>query len=425
MDSNNFILNFIIKNNLEKFKDIDLRDEIIKKKVFEISNLLYSNYDISKLKEFKEKYFKNNCENKLFILSLYNAISKKYLKKIDNNLNEKKNKTKQVISIIFAVYGEQNRIKTQKEHPHGEDLVNEKFKQISWLFNGIKYLNWEIIVVDDGCPNNSGKLVEEIIKNNNLKNIKVLYLRDILTNKNYNSVKKLNDVSESRKGGSILLGLEESIKNNSEGVSIYTDADLSTNLSQIGLLLEPIYLKNKLVSIGSRREKESVVVKKGLRNDRGKLFIYLWKKLIPNLDNIIDTQCGFKAFKKEVIPEIIYDNIEFKFAFDIELLVKFSKKYGQNKIEKVPIVWLDSDEESTTKDLNPYLDMLKSIVKFREKYFMDLNVNKEYIGFIKNMTSKDFDKLVKNIPEEIIDTPVEKLSDLNINIHKFRENILD
>jgi hypothetical protein len=50
------------------------------------------------------------------------------------------------------------------------------------------------------------------------------------------------------------------------------------------------------VAIGSRREPDSVVVKQGTRNDRGKLFIYLWKRMVPVLGDIIDTQCGFKAF---------------------------------------------------------------------------------------------------------------------------------
>ena len=55
-----------------------------------------------------------------------------------------------------------------------------------------------------------------------------------------------------------------------------------------------IYIREAV--IGSRREEASIVVKKGVRNLRGKLFIYLWKRLIPNLNYVVDTQCGFKAF---------------------------------------------------------------------------------------------------------------------------------
>ena len=151
-------------------------------------------------------------------------------------------------------------------------------------------------------------------------------------------------------------------------IIVYTDADLSTHLGQVMLLVDLLLNQNKTVAIGSRREPNSVVIKKGARNDRGKLFIYLWKRLIPNLGDIVDTQCGFKAFRAEIIPEIIEDLIENKFAFDIELLVK-AELLKKDSIIKIPIAWIDSEEASTTTDIQPYLPMLKSIVKMSKEYF--------------------------------------------------------
>jgi hypothetical protein len=71
--------------------------------------------------------------------------------------------------------------------------------------------------------------------------------------------------------------------NSKNHIVAFTDADLSTHLGQTMLLINPVLNHSKLASIGSRREENSVVVKKGKRNDRGKLFIYLWKQLIPEL----------------------------------------------------------------------------------------------------------------------------------------------
>ncbi len=82
--------------------------------------------------------------------------------------------------------------------------------------------------------------------------------------------------------------------------------------------------------------------------------------MIPNLDNIIDTQCGFKAFDAAIIPEITLNNVEHKFAFDIELLLK-TTFLKADAISKVPIAWIDSDTASTTADLQPYLPMFKAI----------------------------------------------------------------
>ncbi len=94
-------------------------------------------------------------------------------------------------------------------------------------------------------------------------------------------------------------------------VVLFTDADLSTHLCQCGLLVEPVVCGGASAGIGSCREPTSVVVKQGKRNTRGKLFIYLRKRLIPQLRGIIDTQCGFKAFRGEAwifVDEIVVED---------------------------------------------------------------------------------------------------------------------
>lgn len=184
-------------------------------------------------------------------------------------------------------------------------------------------------------------------------------------------------------------------------IIVYTDADLSTHLGQLMLLVDPLLNQNKTVAIGSRREPNSVVIKKGARNDRGKLFIYLWKRLIPNLGDIIDTQCGFKAFRAEIIPEIIEDLIENKFAFDIELLLK-AELLKKDSIIKIPIAWIDSEEASTTTDIQPYLPMLKSIVKMSKKYFPKEQKTNEFIAFIESLSKDEFNRILDNIPSDIV-----------------------
>ena len=99
-------------------------------------------------------------------------------------------------------------------------------------------------------------------------------------------------------------------RDRSNHVVVFTDADLSTHLGQIGLLVAPIVQDGYDAAIGSRREPMSVVIKSGARNLRGKLFIYLWKRLIPKLSPIVDTQCGFKAFRADVARGIVEDTVE-------------------------------------------------------------------------------------------------------------------
>ena len=156
------------------------------------------------------------------------------------------------------------------------------------------------------------------------------------------------------------------------------------------------------MAIGSRREKKSVVIKQGRRNDRGKLFIYLWKRMLPDLNAIIDTQCGFKAFDKAMLQAIIQPLIERKFAIDIELLLKAQLR-RPGCIARVPIAWIDSEAASTTTDLQPYLPMLKAIAAMYRNYLSANPQAEEFARFIELLTPEAFDRLLENIPPEITD----------------------
>ncbi|NNK81853.1 MAG: hypothetical protein HKO92_01895, partial [Flavobacteriaceae bacterium] len=366
-----------------------------------VESILNKGYSISEIEKFEDELIADSNNNNIFILlALKIAKSKILASKISEPL---------FISIVFAVYKEHNRIKKNSEHPHGEDFLLKKVNQMEWLFKDQPNINWELLIVDDGCPEDSGKIAQSIIDNNQLNDkVHVLYLSDAIE-KNLHPAKSINTTSDSQKGGSIVYGMWHAVQKNrgDNHVVAYTDADLSTHLGQLMLLADPLINNDKLAAIGSRREKKSVVIKKGTRNDRGKMFIYLWKRLIPNLGDIIDTQCGFKAFRAEIVSEIIADLIEKKFAFDIELLLK-TQLFKNNSITKVAIAWIDSEEASTTTDIQPYLPMLKQIAKMYKKYFDKNELSNEFASFIELLNDEKFNKLLRNIPKKITERePIE------------------
>ncbi len=377
-------------------EELDLRNEehadLINNTVDSIIN---QGYGIARIEAMEEELLtKGDYASVILPLSLKIAKSKIIASKVAKPL---------FISIIFAIYKEHNRIRKNDEHPHGEDFLVRKVSQIEWLFGDNSNINWELVVVDDGCPENSGKIAQAIVDKYNLNDrVRVVYLKDAIAHK-YPPARSLQSTGDSQKGGSIIYGMWDVVreKKGEHHTVVYTDADLSTHLGQLMLLVEPLLYGDKLCAIGSRRESKSVVIKKGARNNRGKLFIYLWKRLIPNLGNIIDTQCGFKAFRAEIIPEIIDDLIEKRFAFDIELLVK-TELLREQSIVKIPIAWIDSDEASTTTDLQPYLPMLKAIVKMSRKYFPYETGAEEFAGFIDSLDVDKFNKILDNIPQEIV-----------------------
>jgi glycosyltransferase involved in cell wall biosynthesis len=397
-------------------KEVDLTNDRHSELIIETTrSILSEGYSISELEEIEERLINEKDSSYIFILlCLKIAKSKILASKIEDPLT---------ISVVFAVYKEHNRIKKSSEHPHGEDFLIKKIKQLEWLFEDQKSVEWELIIVDDGCPERSGEIAQNIIDKNQLNDkARVLFLAEAIKNQ-LGPVQSIGSTNESQKGGSIVYGMWDAVQHKKAGdqIVIYTDADLSTHLGQLMLLIDPLLNQNKYVAIGSRREPTSVVIKKGTRNDRGKLFIYLWKRLIPNLGDIIDTQCGFKAFRAEIIPKIIDGLLEKKFAFDIELLLR-AELLKKGAITKVPVAWIDSEEASTTTDIQPYLPMLKSIVKMYRQYFPEDQLSDEFAQFIESLDTEEFDSLLDNIPQNITKREPDEFTDYDkVRVADFRK----
>ena len=334
-----------------------------------------------------------DTKNLFFAVALKMAESKFVVRSIKKRL---------YVSVVFAVYKEHNRILNEEEHENGEDFLRRKCKQLDWLIDDSEFVKWELIIVDDGCPEGSGKIAQKIITESGLeKKVMVHFLDDGIA-ESASVTKGLKSSSDSQKGGSVIYGMYKALEGSisDDHIIIYTDADLSTHLGQVGLLLDPIINKNKKVCIGSRRKRSSVVIKQGSRNERGKLFIYIWKQLINLFPSVIDTQCGFKAFHKSVLEKIIEKIKEKKFAFDIELLIK-AEILEQGSIYRTSIAWIDSEAASTTTDLQPYLPMLKSISRMYKDYLPSTDRQDQLADFISEIKQEDFDLLLSNIPEGI------------------------
>ncbi len=307
------------------------------------------------------------------------------------------------VSVIFAVYKEHNRLRTQAEHPHGEDFLARKVEQIEWLFEGVRGAAWEMLVVDDGCPERSGTIAQEIIDTRGLGDrVRVLFLQDAIEAR-HPLARGIATTADSQKGGSIQLGMGVAAEDASlNHVVVFTDADLSTHLGQLGLLIDPILRVGFDAAIGSRRKPLSVVIKGGARNTRGKLFIYLWKRLIPELSPIVDTQCGFKAFRADVARAIVTETVEKRFAFDIELLLRTALARPAS-IERVPIAWIDSEAASTTKELQPYLAMLQSIVRIAKRYLPPNAESDDFAALIESLDQESWTRLSSSVPPDIAD----------------------
>ncbi|NNF12728.1 MAG: hypothetical protein HKN72_05875 [Gemmatimonadetes bacterium] len=307
------------------------------------------------------------------------------------------------VSVVIAVYKEHQRILTAKEHPVGEDFLREKLRQLRWLFRPTPRHDWDLTVVDDGCPEGSGRIARRILDEYARpdEEVEVLFLEDAIRD-GLPIVASLGSTKESQKGGAIRLGLWHSTRASRVGhhVAAFSDADLSTHLAQLGLLVRPLTEPDHHAAIGSRREARSVVVKASKRDARGRLFIYLWKRLIPQLRGIVDTQCGFKAFEADHLATWIEDVEESGFSFDVEMLVRL-QLVSPGSAKKVALAWIDSEAASTTAELEPYLPMLKRIVRLYRTVLPPTPSGERFATFIEGLDPDTFRSLAANVPQEI------------------------
>lgn len=309
------------------------------------------------------------------------------------------------VSIVLAMYKETERILTPEQSPIGEDFVNVKVNQLRWLFGGDD--GWDLIMVDDGCPDGSGELAESIIDTEGCQdNVRVLYIEEAIS-ESHPAVAGLGSPDDSRKGGSIHYGMHEAATRLRPGLVVaYTDADTSTDLGQAGNLVGGLN-RGELCAAASRREPESVVVKSEARNHRGKLFIYIWKQMLPQLRDIIDSQCGFKAFPGAIVHDIAADPVEQGFAFDLELLLRCELD-TPGSVSRVPIAWIDSEAGSTTADLEPYLPMLRAVARMYRRYSPPDDRPEAFARLVDEMSQDSWSRLLDNIPTEITDRdPIE------------------
>ncbi len=370
---------------------IDLRKSEDLSEIEHTADILVQNLSGEALASIEASYASDPSIPLAFNIAVKLAKSKKYI----GQFNEQAH-----VSVVIALYKEHNRIKPSSAHPNGEDFLRVKVHQLNWLFEDVPNYSWDLTLVDDGCPNGSGEIAQEIVSEAGYRNVDVLFLAEAIA-QGAPVAAELDDASDSQKGGSILYGMYHASRAEKENhVVLYSDADLSTHLGQIGLLTKPILDEGFLAAIGSRREDRSVVIKKGERNDRGKLFIYSWKRMLPELGHITDTQCGFKAFAGRIVQAIVAPSFEKKFAFDIELLLKIDN-IEKDSVHKVPIAWVDSEAESTTTDIQPYLPMLKSISQMYKSYGSRNPQADSFAGLFDRIKKDQWHSVLENIPEEI------------------------
>jgi glycosyltransferase involved in cell wall biosynthesis len=233
------------------------------------------------------------------------------------------------LSIVIPAYNEVTRL--------GESLrVVTDYLQANWS-------DAELIVVDDGSSDNTAGVAREILDNSRSLRTSVISYKSNLG-----------------KGRAVRLGLLAARNE----VVLFSDADLSTPITETPKLVEPIMHGDYDVTFGSRAlDRELIGVHQPWRREQGGRVFNLVVRLATGLP-FWDTQCGFKAFRMSVCrPLVEAANVD-RFGFDVELLY-LAHKAGL-RLKEIPVRW-DHYEGSKVSVMSDSVKMLNEVGSIRQQ----------------------------------------------------------
>lgn len=208
-------------------------------------------------------------------------------------------------------------------------------------------LDMKVLVIDDNSEDGTGKLADELAKDNDR-----IYV--------------LHRSKKEGLGKAYLAGFKYAIENiNAENI-IQMDADLSHDPIHIPQFLEKI--KKCDLVIGSRYYKGKISVvnwplSRLIISYAGSKYIRIFTRL-----KISDPTTGFNCYRRDVIENILNHNIRSNgYAFLIELKY-VCKKLGY-RIEEIPIIFRDRSKGNTKMSIFKYIIealLIIWVIKFRK-----------------------------------------------------------
>jgi glycosyltransferase AglD len=216
------------------------------------------------------------------------------------------------VSLILPAYNEADRI---------EETVKQTAKALEKITSF-----FEIIIVEDGSNDGTDKIASKLAME-------------------HNYISHIHSDLRLGKGGA----LTKALKYTSGGILCFMDVDLATDLIHLKELINSISIEGYDFAIGSRMIPGSDAKRSLKRDVASKGFKFLVRTVLNS--NIYDHQCGFKAFKRESIFNLLDKVQDKRWFWDTELLV-LAQYYGY-KVKEFPVTW----REGSVSKLNLKRDL--------------------------------------------------------------------
>ena len=201
----------------------------------------------------------------------------------------------------------------------------------------------ELILVDDGSADDTAALAQKTFEESGTIRTSVISYKSNLG-----------------KGRAVRLGLLAA-----RGiVALFSDADLSTPITETPKLVDPIFKNECDVTFGSRALDRSLIgVHQPWRREQGGRIFNLAVRLATGLP-FWDTQCGFKAFNMAVCRPLVEAATVDRFGFDVELLYLMYR--AGLRLREIPVRW-DHYEGSKISFGSDSIKMLTEVGLIRQQ----------------------------------------------------------
>lgn len=185
---------------------------------------------------------------------------------------------------------------------------------------------YDIIIADNNSTDSTANIAKELCNENIFYNL----------------------VEEQGKGAAIRNTMLK--KEFDYDIYAFMDVDLSTELDALPRMIREVETGFDIV-IGSRYIGGSNTQRTFKRELISRSYRFLFHLLFQTY--IMDPQCGFKAFNRDVRDNLLPDIKDNGYFFDTELLIK---AYSQYSIKEIPVTWNEKPDST--------LNLIKDVPKF-------------------------------------------------------------
>ncbi len=200
----------------------------------------------------------------------------------------------------------------------------------------------ELIVVDDGSTDTTSAIAEDAMRDAGQVETRVIRYEE-----------------NRGKGYAVRLGLLEAQAN----IALFSDADLSSPITEAPKLIDPIQSGECDLTFGSRAlDRRLIGVHQAWRREQGGRIFNLIVRLATALP-FWDTQCGFKAFRMSVCRPLIEAAQIDRFGFDVELI--YLGYLAQLRLREIPVRWNHTPGGPLDASANYSRDSLRMINEVR------------------------------------------------------------